>query len=799
MLKSYLKIAWRNLRKNKLYSIINIIGLSIGITSCILIGLYITHELSYDKFHKNGERIARITMEYSNGGIVGKYVQTGTKVGPQFKRVFPSVESFVRTFKSKTIVAYGNKIFDEKNFFYVDSSFFRVFSFKLIKGNPAKVLNAPNQLVITESTAKKYFGDADPVGKVMRIANSDDYVITGIAADAPGNSQMHFDFIVSFGNLNASKTEEWWTANYVTYLLLNRADQIPQLQQQVIAYMKTKEVRGEAKVEGSNYLTYNLEPLKRVHLYSSLDGFEPNGNITYLYILGAIALLILFIACVNYTNLATAQAAGRNGEIGIRKVLGAKPGQLFTQHLGESALLTFIALIIAIFISIELLPLFNRLSDKSLTASILFQPLPICALLLLGITASLLAGSYPALVLSHVKLAGILKSGFSFSTSGKSLRKALIVLQFIISVFLIISTIVILQQLHFIQNKKLGYDKDHIIVLPVDYQMHRDYDAIKKAIRRDPHILAVGGAYGNTVFIQWGDGIHVNKGFEQKNLSINCIPADLDFVKTIGIQIISGSDFTEADLYKLDTSENYKNFRYTFMLNEAAVKAIGWKPDEAIGKTIEKNGSGTVKAVVKDFHFTSLHQPIGPLAIFLDTQFINQLYVKTSGNDIPATLNYLQTLWKERVPYRPFEYTFLDEDYNALYKVETRTSQLFTAFAITAVLLACLGLFALAAFTTVQRTKEIGIRKVLGASIFSITGLISKDFLKLVIIAAVIAFPLSWWAMHRWLQDFAYRIDIDWWVFALAGLLTAAIALLTVSFQAIKAALANPVESLKTE
>ena len=798
MFKNYFKIAWRTLKKNKLYSFINIIGLTIGITSCILIGLYIGHELSYDRFHKNADRIVRVTMEYSSGGTVGKYAYTGTKVGPQFRRTFPSVDAFVRTFKFPRVVAYRSKIFDEPNFLYADSSFFRIFSFRLLKGNPASVLRAPNQLVITESMAKKYFGNEDPVGKVLRVANDKDFMVTGVVQDIPGNSQMHFDFVASFDPV-PSEREDWWTANDVTYLLLNRAEQIGELQEQVTAYMKTPEVRREAREEGSDYLTYHLEPLKQVHLYSALNGFEPNGNITYIYILGAIAILILVVACVNYTNLSTAQAAGRSGEIGIRKVLGASPKQLFIQHLGESALITFISLLLAVLLSIELLPIFNRLSDKSLTASVLFHPLPLFSLLALGAIVSMLAGSYPAFILSNEKLAGILKSGFSLSNSGGGLRKGLIILQFVISVFLIVSTIVILQQLHFIQNKKLGYDKDHIIVLPVDYQMHRDYEAIKKEISRFPQVLSVGGAHESPTFVQWGDGIVADNGVTKKELPITCIPADLDFVKTMNMQMIAGTDFTMADMYKMDTSGNNKNFRYSFILNEAAVKAIGWKPREAVGKTIVKYFPGTIKGVVKDFHFASLHEPITPLAIFLDTQWISRMFVKISGKDIPGTLNFLHTLWKERVPYRPFEYHFLDEDYNALYKVEMRTSQLFTAFSAIAILLACLGLFALTAYNTVQRTKEIGIRKVLGASIFGIAGLLSKDFLKLVMIASIIAFPLAWWAMHQWLQDFAYRIDIQWWVFVLAGIVTIFIAILTVSFQAIKAALSNPVESLRTE
>jgi putative ABC transport system permease protein len=798
MLRNYFKIAWRNLQKTKLYGFVNILGLTTGITSCILISLYIHHELSYDRFHLNGDRIVRITTEYSLGGTLGKFAQTGTKVGPQLNRRFPSVEAFVRTIKYSRIVATPEKVFNEKNFLYADSTFFEIFSFPLIQGNPSTVLRAPRQVVITESTARKYFGNDDPVGKTLRVATSDTYTVTGVVRDPPGNSQLHFDFVASFTSLDASASEDWWTANDITYLLLNRTGQIPRLSAAVAAYMQTPEVRKEAHVAGSDYLTYHLEPLKKVHLYSSLDGFEPNGNISYILILAAIAVLILFIACVNYTNLATAQSAGRGGEIGIRKVLGARPWEIFLQHLGESTLLTFISLFLAVSISIQVLPLFNHFTGKAFSASILLSPFSLLSLLILGGLVSVLAGSYPAFVLSTAKLSGILKSGFSFSVAGGGLRKFLIVMQFAISVFLIISTLVIVEQLSFIQHKKLGFDKDHVIVLPVDYSMHRQYEDLKKVISLYPQILHVAGANQNPTFVQWGDGIQVENRGEQKNLTINCIPADLDFVKTLSMEIVAGTDFSMADMNRMDTS-GHKPFEYTVILNESAAKAIGWKPEEAIGKKIEKGYPGTVKAVVKDFHFASFHQAISPLMIFLDTQYTSQLFVKISGTNVAGTLNYLQAVWKERVPDHPFEYHFLDDDYNALYRVENQTSQLFAVFSTIAILLACLGLFALAAFTTVQRTKEIGIRKVLGASLLGIARLLSADFLKLVIIGSLIAFPLAWWAMHQWLEDFAYRINISVWVFVSAAFGAIGIALATVSFQAIKAARANPVHSLRSE
>ena len=799
MFKNYFKIAWRNLQKNKLYSFVNIIGLTVGITSCILIGLYIIHELSYDRFHKNASRIVRVTMEGGSDGSIDKVAVTGTKVGPQFQRSFPAVQAFTRTMKYDGLVSYGGKKFKEQGILFADSTFFTIFSFQLIKGDPAAVLKAPNQVVITESLAKKYFGDEDPVGKTLNVFNTRNYIVSGVAADAPKNSQVRFSLVVSFSSTRASKTEEWWSANYVTYLLLARPDNLPSLQRQVTAFMKTDQPRKEAGLTGANYLTFWLEPLAYVHLHSSLDGLEPNGNITYIYILAAIAVLILTIACVNYTNLATAQSEGRKGEISIRKVLGAGKGQLLRQYLGESFLLTFISLVLAIVLSIQLLPLFNHIADKSLSASDILRPIPLSSLLLLGIIVSILAGAYPALILSNLKLMELLRSGFRLSHSGGGLRKSLIVFQFAIAVFLMVSTIFIVQQLSFIRNKKLGYDKDHVLVLPIADGMQKDYDAIKAAISLDPRILSVGGACGNPTFVQWTDALKVGVGGERKSISVKAIPADQDFVRTLGIRILSGTDFSRADLHLMDTSNDGANYRYSFMLNESAAKALGWTPEQAIGKTVYKNRPGTVKAVVKDFHFASMHESIGPLILFQDTQFLSSLYVKITGKDVGGAIDYLQGVWKERIPYYPFEYHFLDDDYNALYTTETRTGQLFGAFALTAILLACLGLFALAAFTTVQRTKEIGIRKVLGASLTSITALLSADFLKLVSIAALVAFPLSFWAVSKWLHEFAYHISISAWVFVAAFMLSLLISLLTVGFQAIRAGLANPVKSLRSE
>lgn len=794
MLKNYFKIALRHLQKSKLYALVNIFGLAIGICSCLLIGIYIWHELSYDKFHKNADRIVRVTWEYNFGDAASKVATTGTRVGPEFNRRFPEVEAYVRVFKYPRVIAYQDKMYDEKNFLYADSAFFSVFSFPLLRGNASQVLGSADKLVITRSAAKKYFGDEDPIGKTVKVGGTKDFVITGIAADAPENSQIKFDFVASFSSLNAAKTEKWNEANYITYLLLQRNDQVKTLQAKVDNYIK-QVGKDEMKLQGNQFMAYHLQPMTQVHLHSELDGLEPNNNITYIYILAAVAFLILLIACVNYTNLTTAQSAGRSAEIGMRKVMGAGTQQVFYQFISESFLVTLVAVVLAIALAALMLPYFNQLSGKALTTAILFRPLTLIFLLLVCAVVAFVAGAYPSLVLANSKVIRILKAGFNF-TGSNGLRKSLIVLQFVISIFLIITTIVILQQLAYIRNKDIGYNREQVIVLPVDRQISEHYDDIKKAFALTPGVISIAGAYEEPTDIKWGDGITTK---DNKEVTVHAFPVDEDIVKTLGLKIIAGEDYNLTDVKQFDTSNDGNNIRYSFMLNESAVKALGWTPQEAVGRTITKGRDGVVKAVVKDFHFHSLHEPISPLLIFLDKRLMGSLFVKVSGNNVRGTLDALAATWKDRIKHRPFEYHFLDEDYDALYKTEQRTAGVFTTFSMLAILLACLGLFALTAYTMVQRTKEIGIRKVLGATIPDILSLVSKDFLKLIIISLLIAAPIAFYAIQKWLQDFSYKISIQWWVFVAAGLTTLLIAFITISIQALKTALANPVKSLRTE
>jgi putative ABC transport system permease protein len=796
MVSTSLKIAWRQIRKNRLYSFVNITGLTVGISSCLLIGIYILHEWSYDRFHKNAHRIVRVTMDYVSGDAPTKVAVTGTKVGPQFKRTFPEVEAFVRTLKYTRVIKYENQAYEEKQFLYADSAFFETFSFPLKQGDPRTALDAPNKIVLTEPAARKYFGKETALGKLIKVGTTD-FIVTGVAEKTPLNSQIQFDFVASFNSLGASREEKWWEANYVTYLLLQPNANLQRLDKNISDYM-AKVGRDELKLPANNYLTYHLEPLTSVHLHSALDGFEPNNSLTYIYILAIVGLMILLIASVNYTNLATAQSASRTGEIGIRKVMGALRMQVFRQFMVESFITTGIAILFAIGIAYLMLPFFNQLSGKEINADALVQGNTLLLLLLIGILVSVSSGIYPALMLSNLKIINILKAGFSFTSRGNQLRKSLIIIQFVISVFLIISTIVVLQQLSYIRHKDLGYDKEQVLVLPLDFTMQAGYESLKQEMLNQPGILNVTAAYESPVDIGWGDGISKSAD-DHQGITVNAIPVDKDFVKTMGIHILAGTDYTEADRKAMDTSDNNAHLRYTYMLNEAAVKSLGWAPEQAIGKTIYKGQEGIVKAVVKDFHFKSFHNPITPLVIFLDERMAQEMFVKVDGKNIPGTLQRLGKIWRDRVAHRPFEYHFLDEDYSRLYKSEERTAGIFTTFSSLAIFLACLGLFALTAYSIVQRTKEIGIRKILGANISSIITLLSKDFLFLVLIGFIIASPIAWYATHRWLQDFSYRINIQWWVFAVAGIAAILISIITISFQALKAAVGNPVKSLRSE
>jgi putative ABC transport system permease protein len=752
------------------------------------------HELSYDNFQKNGDRIARVIMEYTFGGDTKRGNFTSTKVAPTFKRTFPEVELSIRMQQYARIVQQGDKLFDEKRFLYADSTFFDIFSFKLYEGNPKQVLVGPKVVVLTESAAEKYFGKTSPVGKTLKVGTDQtEYLVTGVMQDCPSNSQMKFDFVASFSTLGVNQEETYGEANYVTFLLLKDKNQFPGLQTKITEFLKPKPGNNGFKV---NFL---LEPFDKIHLHSEYVGFEPNNSITYLYIIAGVALLILIIACFTYINLSTARSVERAKEVGIRKVIGALKLQIFGQFIGESILLSFASLILSVFVVLAALPAFNELTDKQLSYTSLLTPFVMLFTLGTLVCLSLLAGSYPALILSGFQPIKVLKGAFKNTSSGLLLRKSLIVFQFVISVFLIVATFIIQSQLKYIQNKKLGYDRDHVLVFPLDARIQQNMTAIKSSFTANTNVKSVTRAVNPPTNIVGGYNMHKPGMPEGEQIMVTANPVDEDFVKTMGLQIIAGTDMTEQDIKDVSYDEQDKK-TYHYILNESAAKELGWKPAEAVGQKmfLGNHRPGFVRAVVKDFHFASLHTAIKPLVLFTEMRG-RIMMVKVSGNNISQTIADLERKWKTLVPHRPFEYSFLDEEYNKLYSAELRVGKVLNIFAGIAILLACLGLFGLSSYAAQQRIKEIGIRKILGASVRSIVTILSKDFIILAFIATLIAFPFAWWVGNKWLQDFTYRVQISWWIFAIAGSLSILIALATVSIQAIKAAISNPVKSLRSE
>lgn len=797
MLKHYFRIGWRNLWKNKVFSAINIIGLSVGLTCCLLMTMYVRHEMSYDDFQKKGDRIARVIMEYSFGGAVNKGNYTSTKVAPAFRKAFPEVESAVRMTQYARVVRYDEKLFTEKRFLYADSTFFGIFSFPLIRGDVRDVLSGPNKIVLTTSAATRYFGSTDPIGKIIKVgSNGTDYLVTGVIGDCPSNSQIKFDFLASFSSLGVNQENTYWDANYTTYLLLNRPSSIAGLQAKIPGFMK-KEMKDQ--VSGNDYVTFELEPLKRIHLHSSYGGFEPNNSITYIYIVGAVAALMLLIASFTYINLSTARSIERAKEVGVRKVAGALKTQIFWQFISESLIVGVFALVLSLVTAMLVLPLFNQLAERELSFSSLYAPFVAGFGLVVLLCISLLAGSYPALILSRFQPVKVLKGAFKNTGSGLWLRRSLIIFQFVISVFLIISTFIIQNQLHYIQTKDLGYDREHVLVLPMDQKIQDKISTVRSVFKSNPDVLSVARAVNDPTNILGGYNMRRSDMPEETQIMVTANPVDEEFIRTTGIHLIAGEDFTEQDVKDIQTDEQTKK-KYHYILNESAAKELGWTPEEAVGKKmfLGNHRPGIVKGVVKDFHFSSLHNPIKPLVLFNDT-WAGTMLIRVSGKNLANTISFLDKQWKTLAPHRPFEYHFLDEDFNKLYSAELRLGRVLNIFTGIALVLACLGLFGLSAYSIQQRTKEIGIRKVLGATLPHVVALLSKDFVGLVIIAMIIAFPVAGWLMHRWLEDFVYRIAISWWMFAVAGLVALVITLITISFQAVKAAVANPVKSLRSE
>ena len=803
MFKNYLLTALRGFRKNRMAAVINIFGLTVGLSSCLLIALFIRHELSYDDFETKGPRIVRVIMSYRfNGGeemTTGNF--TSTKVATTFQQVFPEVEAAVRMNDPDEIVRYGEKLFNEKRFVFVDSSFFTVFSMPLTRGDARSALSGPRKIVLTQTAARRYFGDADPMGKLLRVgSDSSNYEVTGVMADPPSNSQIKFDLLASFSSLYANDNNTYWDANYYTYLLLRNSADLRPLQTKVDAFMEK-----ESKKYGAT-IKFLLEPFMRVHLYSPYSGLEPGTSIIYIYILAGVALLILVIAGATYINLSTARSVDRAREVGVRKVVGAGKGQLFWQFIGESLVLCLLAVVLSLGVVAAVLPAFDRLAERELSWRLVVSPVFIFLALGVAVLVGLLAGSYPALVLSRFHPVKVLKGAFKNTAGGQGLRQSLIVFQFVISVFLIVATFIMGRQLSYIRNRDLGYDREHVVWISMDRSLLNKVAYIKTELRRDPDVLDVSVSRATPVSIYGGYNMRNTLMPSDRQLSVYANPVDEDYLATTGLKLVAGQGISRQDMLNADPEgasggkDTVTRPNYAFILNETAARELGWSPQEAVGKRMFMDDSrpGFVRGVVKDFNFQSLHLPIKGLILFPALRSGGML-VRITGQHLPETLAFLETTWKRVAPAVPYEMQFLDDAYNKEYAAEERLGTVMNLFSGIAIVLACLGLFGLSSYAARQRVKEIGIRKVLGAPVAGLVMLLGGRFVRMAVVAMVIAMPLAAWVMHGWLADFVYRTSMAWWIFVLAGLMVMAVTLATVSIQAVRVALVNPAKSLRSE
>lgn len=797
MIKNYLLIAVRSIRKHFSYSLINIFGLGLGLTICILIVIWIQHELSFDRFHENGGNIYRSSLEYSFGGQTSKTSVSPTALLPVLSRNFSEIKTGVRlynpaSFSPFVVSVEGNK-FQESKFYFADSTFFSVFTFPLLQGDPNTALNAPNTIVFSKSSAKKYFGEADPLGKVVRVNDTREYTVTGIMNDLPDNSTLRADFVASFSTLPQSKDEQWWSANYETYFVLQDNADVTSLAQKTNIIVK--EALGSELSGANDYVVYNWIALTDIHLYSDMNESQPVGDIQYVYIFAGVALIILLLAAINYINLTTARAMDRAKEVGIRKTVGAERLQLVFQHLSESFLVTLFAFLLALLLVQLLLPFFNSITGKELDRVFFTSPVFITGSILSILGITFLAGAYPALAITSFRTVNILKGNFKTSTKGVWLRKTLVIAQFCISVLLMVGTITISKQLDFMQTKKLGYEKENIILLPLDRKTEEVYVQLKTELLRTGKASAVTRATESPTNVRGGYSISLDGSPNEKGIIITATSVDPEFIPTMNMEVIAGRNYTETDMqvYRTDTT-------YGFVINESASKEMGLQPENAIGKKATVNGrKGEIIGVVKDFHFTSLHEPIAPFLFFNEESQYNYIFVKLESGSFQETLTELKEVYSMVVPHRPFEYEFLDQQYDALYTSEQRLSFLFTVFATLAMIIACLGLFGLVSFSAAQKTKEIGIRKVLGATASSIVLLITKEYTRLILLAIILSVPLSLWITGVLLEGFAYKTNIGpLYLISISGI-SLILALGTASFQAIKASLINPSESMRNE
>lgn len=813
MFFNYLKIAFRSLRKSKGFTALNVIGLAAGLGVCLLIVLYVTDELSYDRYNVNADRIYRIDEDlyFNNTGY--NAVTTSKFFGPALVASYPKVQQMVR-FRNpgNLLVRKGNTHVLDHHFTFADSTIFKVFTLPMIAGDPNTALNNTHSIVIDESAARRYFNSTDVVGRTLEVGdNNTPLKITGVIRDMPEQSQFHFSFIRPISesySFNDPGDNNWVSNAYYTFILVQPGTSQAELQKYADeidslnigpAIQQMFHASGTDLAKAGNYFRCRVFPLTDVHLYSNKSGeLEANSNIQFVYIFSAIAALILLIACVNFMNLSTARSANRAREVGIRKVAGSTKAQLILQFLTESFLLSLLSLALALFIAVLLLPLFNQLAGKSLHPGVLFSGRVLPILILMVLLVGCLAGSYPAFYLSSFQPINVLKGKVAAGFKSSWLRSSMVVFQFFISIGLIVSTLVIYRQLHYIRNKEVGFNRDQVLVIHDTWALGQDgTDNLRKNLLTlaavsdatvSPDLPTIDGQY-------WQQGWFPDATLDaRKAILMTTLRVDDHYVSTLGMRIVKGRNI---NLAKFPTDST------AIILNEAAIAMLGVKDPlklllynhDDLLKTITYH----VVGVVKDFNYNSMHDKIHPLIMVADRPNWSNMAIRFHTNDVFNLLQQVENKFHSAKQGLPFSYTFMDDDFDKLYHAEQQTGQVFITFAVFAIVIACLGLFGLVTYAAEQRTKEIGIRKVLGASVSSITGLLSRDFTMLVGVAALIAFPVAWWAMYKWLETFAYRTEISWWIFIVAGAVALAIALLTVSIQAIRAALANPIHSLRSE
>ena len=788
MFKSYLKIAYRNLKKHKVYSLINITGLAIGMVSCILILLWVQDELSYDRFHKNSADLYRIesTENFANGK---KYHTQMSPVGlaPLLTEQIPEITHASRCTRFGGIhLRYKDKIFYENNIRAVDPDFFQMFDFQMTNGNANKLLSDSYKIVLTEKTAEKYFGNENPIGKVITIENKFDLTVTGIIKEAPGNSSIKFDALLRF-DFTKDQLERMpggWGNAITTFAQLQENSLVSDVGEKI-----TNLVRSVSEKSKSNY---SLNPLTRIHLHFTFGSNRSLGYVRYVYIFSVIAIFVLLIACINFMNLSTARSENRAKEIGMRKVVGANRINIISQFLGESLLLAFLALCVAVVLIIILLPAFNSISGKNLEFSILGSQTFLIGVLSITIFTGLVSGSYPALFLSAFKPVRVLHGSKIRISNRSPLRKTLVVIQFAFSIFLIIGTAVVYNQLNYMKNRNLGFDKDNLLCIRMTGETCQSYQTIKNELLKVPGIMGIT-ASGRRPSITGDTGRNINwdEKDPSKHVKVVFHTIDYDYPKHLKIEMAEGRSYSKN--FPTDTTN-------AFVINEELAKLMG--SDSPIGKNFSIFWmKGKIIGVMKNYNHLPLHANIEPMVFLLapNPYWLSTILVKIQPRNIESTLKHIKKTWKKIVPDYPFDYSFLDEDYDRMYRVEKRLGRLLNYFAILAVLIACLGLFGLASFTTEQRTKEIGIRKTLGASVAKIVMMLSSEFVKWVALANLIAWPFAWFVLNNWLNDFAYSTKLNIEIFFLAGTIALVIALLTVSYQAYKAAVTNPVDALKYE